>query len=616
MIDMKQNKIESKILTREELREEVRNILVGTLLDTSNEKVSNDLLDTVIKYYYQRNKISQEEGGFLEESYLELIKKEKEKLSKEINLDNITTIVSAFSFSNANNLIEEYTFEKDLRVFQNVEKIYLLYTKEIKYSFEKYVKEYKKIYEEKFKNSNIKIIGIEVDGRDVDEPYKKLKKLVLKNEINKDNTILDITLGMKTISIAFYKISSERQIKSINWNEKFLSSYNVIDDNTFKENKGGKQPRIALSAKLNLMKEPIKEALGIYSKINENILRGNYEIVSDFYKINGIDDMAFFYRCLNDIFNIENMMQLDSEKFYDNLNEKIYEILNYKYYSMDNIQRLKEIVIYLLNLIYYVTDKNYKLKINNIFGITKKDLSENTDDFDKEKYYIYLKCKYANLGDKIYYYYTDITDDNNSKEELYDYIFDKKEKNELIDIKEIYEIIFEEEFKHYDDDENFKIFEMEEKLLENIEYKLQFKNGILEIPNANFEKFVLKIDFSKEEKLKKIIETHNKYGFKDIPMKYKPILILLENLKSKKNEVNLDEIVGEDANDMAYTRILKIIKDVNEVIAKRLNENGIKLDIDKFEFIEYKKIRLKEENKNKFWKKIIRIENSKILNLS
>ena len=37
-------------------------------------------------------------------------------------------------------------------------------------------------------------------------------------------------------------------------------------------------------------------------------------------------------------------------------------------------------------------------------------------------------------------------------------------------------------------------------------------------------------------------------------------------------KIKLDDIIEEDANDMTYTRILKVIKDVNEVIAKKLNE--------------------------------------------
>ena len=50
-------------VTRNELRERVRKILVGTLLN-EEEKVSDNLLDTVIKYYFpkqEKNIINGEE---------------------------------------------------------------------------------------------------------------------------------------------------------------------------------------------------------------------------------------------------------------------------------------------------------------------------------------------------------------------------------------------------------------------------------------------------------------------------------------------------------------------------------------------------------------------------
>ena len=96
-----------------------------------------------------------------------------------------------------------------------------------------------------------------------------MKELILKNEVNKENTVLDMTLGMKTISIAFYRIAVERQIKAINWNEKFLSSYTQISENEFKENEKGQKPRIALSAKLSLMREPIKESLHTFTVLTD-----------------------------------------------------------------------------------------------------------------------------------------------------------------------------------------------------------------------------------------------------------------------------------------------------------------------------------------------------------
>ena len=142
-------------VTRNELRERVRKILVGTLLN-EEEKVSDNLLDTVIKYYFpkqekniingeekwipKKQKIIPEEEKFLERGYEDLIKKEREKISGEIDINKVKVIVSAFSLSPKNSLLEEYPFEKDLRIFDNIEKIYLFYTKETENKFNEYKK--------------------------------------------------------------------------------------------------------------------------------------------------------------------------------------------------------------------------------------------------------------------------------------------------------------------------------------------------------------------------------------------------------------------------------------------------------------------------------------------
>lgn len=325
-------------ISRSELRERVRKILVGTLLD-EGEKVSDKLLDTVIKYYFLKSEmVTDDEKKFLEESYVDLIgRKEREKIKEEIDIERIKKIVSAFSLSKKSSLLEEFPFEKDLRIFDNVEKIYLFYTKETENKFNEYKKNCK------FKE---KIEGIEIDGREVNETYKKLKELVLKNKVNKDNTVLDMTLGMKTISIAFYRIAVERQIKAINWNEKFLSSYTQISENEFEENEKGQPSRIALSAKLSLMREPIKESLGIYSRINVNIKKGNYEVVSDFYKIIGIDDMAFFYKELNKFVKFA-LFEKKYESFYEKIEEVIKNIFNYSQYDLENKRKIRSTVIFL-----------------------------------------------------------------------------------------------------------------------------------------------------------------------------------------------------------------------------------------------------------------------------
>lgn len=61
--------------------------------------------------------------------------------------------------------------------------------------------------------------------------------MIYSGKISKLDTIFDTTLGMKTLSTAMYIISSERQIRAINWNEKQISKY-VVNDGGIKRANG------------------------------------------------------------------------------------------------------------------------------------------------------------------------------------------------------------------------------------------------------------------------------------------------------------------------------------------------------------------------------------------
>lgn len=629
-------------VTRNELRERVRKILVGTLLN-EEEKVSDNLLDTVIKYYFpkqekniisgeekwipKKQKIIPEEEKFLERGYKDLIKKEREKISGEIDINKVKVIVSAFSLSPKNSLLEEYPFEKDLRIFDNIEKIYLFYTKETEYKFESYKNNCK---------FNEKIEGVEIDGRTVDETYKKLKELVLKNKVNKDNTVLDMTLGMKTISIAFYRIALERQIKAINWNEKFLSSYTQISENEFEENEKGPTPRIALSAKLSLMREPIKESLGIYSRINANIKKGNYEVVSDFYKIIGIDDMAFFYKKLDEIFDIES--EDESDIFYRKLKRKLEEILKYSNFEEKNKNRIKKVVQYFSKLVIYFEKGNFEklewLIKNNEYEIKrpKTEVEENTlkeeiEGFDDRLYFECLKVKYKiirtkeklinivdDLDMKLRDYKKRLTDAlenieekskdtleyKNEIERLKDKVSKlKKYKDEIynIDVEEledrkdflsrVKEVFYQDMINEY-----IENFEIEKCLEENVDVKIKFFNNKLIIPNLKF-KNDLEIDFETDkfweqknkeqkkkdrEKKKKRITNMQKKTLKKIirnPETYihKPILELFEGLDKGEYEVKSERVKeilweGDPTKELApqNQKMRALINVINEMI--------------------------------------------------
>lgn len=584
------------IITKKEIREKIRKILVGTLFE-KDEKITDGLLDAIIKYYLIDGKnieITNNEKKFLEEKYLDHIKKEGNKIADNIGeIEEITTLVSAFSYSNKNNLMEEFPFEKDLRIFPNIKKIYLLYTNEIRNKYSEYIKK---------SGISDKIEGIEIDGKTVNDVYQKIKRLVLEGKITKKNTILDITLGMKTISIAFYRISVERQIKAINWNEKFLNKYEIINDDQFTERKGFTS-RISLSTKLNVMREPIIESLGIYSKINDNIRKGNYEVVSDFYKIIGIDDMAFFYRKLDNIFDIE---EKKCDEFYKNVEKNIIDIYQYKQFTDENIEKIRNTVQYLLKLTIY-SKKNFfeEMKwfdfINNKYGIKLKteekicSIEDEIDEFDKEKYYEYLKVKYRIIRTK-----------EKISELMYDieaFLHSSKkyiaEENEISNIEEIEDRrgflikLFEGLYGYsIQDNDIFESFAIEKELLEEIEeLKLEYKAEKLIIPNSNLENYKLIINLRNEKNLKKIVRNTETYI-------HKPILELLESINEKKFYVSSNEVerlvtVGDENKSFEdkkeekteareriasqITKMRKLIDEINKVVKSKMSEGGIEV---------------------------------------
>lgn len=597
------------IITRKEIREKIRKILVGTLFE-KDEKITDGLLDAIIKYYLidaKNIEITNNEKNFLEEKYLDHIKKEGNQIADNIGeIEEITTLVSAFSYSNKNNLMEEFPFEKDLRIFPNIKKIYLLYTNEIRNKYSEYIKK---------SGISDKIEGIEIDGKTVNDVYQKIKRLVLEGKITKKNTILDITLGMKTISIAFYRISVERQIKAINWNEKFLNKYEIINDNQFKE-RIGFTSRISLSTKLNVMREPIIESLGIYSKINDNIRKANYEVVSDFYKIIGIDDMAFFYRKLDNIFDIE---EKKCDEFYKNVEKNIIDIYQYKQFTDENIEKIRNTVQYLLKLTIY-SKKNFleEMKwfdfINNKYGIKLKteeeicSIEDEIDEFDKEKYYEYLKVKYRIIRtkEKISELMYDIEDFLHSSKK---YI---AEENEISSIEEIEDRrgflikLFEGLYGYsIQDNDIFESFSIEKELLEEIEeLKLEYKAEKLIIPSSNLENYKLIINLRNEKNLKKIVRNTETYI-------HKPILELLESINEKKFYVASNEVerlVTVDDENKSFedkkeektearermasqiTKMRKLIDEINKVVKSKMSEGGIKVG----DFIIYSKDKNKD----------------------
>ena len=505
-------------ISRIELAQEIRELFVKDRNIQEYSKIDdNFLVDYYFNRYDERNnqlgvKIGENDYNLkaFEEDFIRHLSNEKRLLEEDgIKTEKITKIVSAYSHSySEKSILEDLPFEKDLKIFTNIDTLYLLYTKQTKSKF----LEYKEICKYKDK---VKIEGLLIDTS-IEMLYKEIVKLIQDGKISKNDTILDTTLGFKEIGIVFYRISVEKQIKSINWRETMLPNYKSIDDsrNIFvKEN--GQGPRMSLVTKLNLMKEPLEESNRIYRKINENILKINCKAVSDLYEVVGIDDLRFFYEEIGKLFNFFKMLEYneDVKDFYNDLNKGLRKIFEYKFLP-ENISRLREYIKYLLRIVYRVKNDNINwIKFNkNIFGITENEIINDEDyEIDDEEisidgtdYFFYLLLKQAIFENVSSYYFENVKNilkDYYKKEQLQKIIsiINLKDKSVSEKNKLIKNILFDKFSMAYKLEE----FEIPDLADMNIGL-IRYKGGILDIPFEKEGKLkMLKINFKEETFIRK-----------------------------------------------------------------------------------------------------------------
>ena len=534
------------------------------VLDMVNESYETniELLDLILKlYFYENNEMTPEEKLLLERDYKNIIQEQGEKFAREADLDNfrITKIVSAVSYSEKKDIFSELPFEKDLRIFKNVKKIYFLYTKETIESFNK--------ISEEMKGRNIKSFGIQIVGNTIEEIYKEIKRLIYSGKISKLDTIFDTTLGMKTLSTAMYRISSERQIRAINWNEKQISRY-VVNNGEIKKANGN--IHLYPTMTLNFMKEPIKEHLSIYTMINEAIEKMDYHNVAKFYKITGRDDMAFFYSEISKIFDLDKMLDDDSYSFYDKLEEILKKIFNYeRSYEKETQNKLKKVICFLLFLILYEDYEDFEkreikwFKFNDkVFGIKEKDFKkfeEEYFEFDKDKYYYYLMAKVYFLSGKRNKIYL-----NEVVKKINDEIKADGMEEEFNNLDEITNYIYE--------DEDVIDFDFEKELKEET-LKLTFGETFIKIPCLEAKNNFLEINVN--------LKANN--------IKYIPIYKLLEVANTERklgsNEVrnileNRDRKLRKEAKNPSpisriFNEVKSVIKEINKLIKEEMKKNNL-----------------------------------------
>lgn len=335
-------------MIREEIKSKIESLF-------STEKYSEEEFEIMLKFHLNEPLIEREQE-ILNELYYKKIAQQKLAILSD---KKIYTLVSCVSLSKI--LPQDYLelpIFKSLRVFKEIKNIYLLYTNESEFNF--------KEISEKLKRFNINVIGKAIKNDTIDDIYTTIRDLAIKGEINKENTIFDITLGLKMSGIAFYKLASERGFISINWKELQLPIYNYNEKNSsYEETNFGK--RIPLTVTLELLKEPLKESMKTYTMLNEALENKEYNVVSSHFKNIGNDDISFFFEKLAQLFTFENISSLDYKKFFNGVEEFLKNIFLYPNFTDFTKERIKEFLASLLVLISF-EQKNRKTLIQREFS--------------------------------------------------------------------------------------------------------------------------------------------------------------------------------------------------------------------------------------------------------
>ena len=255
----------------------------------------------------------------IENIYLNRIEREKKKLN--IDTEKIKVLISTIGVvtENLTNILDETTVEKNLRVFKKIEKIYIFHTESTKNHFDNL----KKRIENKYKNS------ILIEGSLVEESIIKMNKYLISllkditKFYNKDEIIMDITLGMKLSAISMYRLSVDNGVKVVNWKEIYLPIYK--EENGKYRISGSN--RVTFSTNLEIIKEALTENRQLLIDINNSFDRCEYETVASYYEKIGRKDKKDFFKGLGNLLKNEILLSFEINDFSKNLENFVKEFL-------------------------------------------------------------------------------------------------------------------------------------------------------------------------------------------------------------------------------------------------------------------------------------------------
>ena len=520
---------------------------------------------------------------------------ENENINVNFQKDKIRTLISTVSFTKINdNILDELPIEKSLRIFNNIKNIYLFHTKA---ATEYYLK-----IKEKLTKKGYKVIGEEIDET-LTEIRKYLHK-ILREELNKDEIIVDITAGIKISSISMYKFAVENGIRAINWKEIQLPRYK----NNYEKDE--KTDRIVFSTKLEILKEAMEESRQILTDINEALDREEYVTLARYYNKLDRKDEAFFFEKLAKVFNFETFLALDPDNFYEKVKIFLDEILSYKYFDKNINEKIKSFVL-LLKII-SDTDKegtfsekilsqdedsdfirNYYKEEMKSFKISDKDfidyslLTENEEDitFKKRELYFYLVLKFLERK------YSNTNLKENILDSIKEKILENLKTSELEKIKISFKIFYENLFEKYNTDlkDILNLFDIKEKFKEILTKPATFLDkNTFRIEDYNIEiNFLKDKEFEREKKDKKTnkiisIAKVNEKFFKEM------LKVLVDKYSVKRSELEKMEYFKEHVDktknstfDTKTSGFRDFSRRLNEAIRRKIGQ-----EVDDFIIIE------------------------------
>lgn len=566
--------------TREEIESELQEKALGDF-KSKDFKV-------VVDYYL--DKINNERSKELYKQIIEENSKEFSEKLKEINgkIDGksneimekaeIDTLISFLSLTPLNiaEVITECPILKSIRAIPSIKTVFAPYTDESEKLFAP--------LKDHLNKMGIKLIGEHVDIDDIQDSYNSLLGFIKAEGLDGSNTIIDSTSGLRMFGMALYKVAVERGLNLITWRDYQLPLYEKDKENLYIKSKN-KNDRIPFLAKLVVIPEPKFENAKIHRALNEELRDFNLSGAKNYYNTLGITDLKKLCQELEKVFNLENILELNSENFYQSLDTTLKNILSIDLEEERNSETIKMILLKLLPIV------DYKKILDGInsFNLKKEDIDD---------YIITASSKDKNLKEKIYYsfvlkYLMAKLENNNLDNFIVQNIIKKvskfnKTKEEFKSLEDIFNLLFIDKDLEIKDkledissifdnlvDEGEPLIELDKNILKLLKYNLT-----IDLLEKEKEK-VTKADTKDSNYLfttKSVTGNKIQYDSKAIPLVrlIKEDVDYLDNTTLKKiyGEKNKKGELSNNTFSKNKTELKKIIKFINDTINEELEKTG------------------------------------------